>query len=112
MSRTYPTDVTDAEWTLLEPFFFPAGARRKAGRAETPENARSCLNAIRYLLKTGCQWRMLPKEYPPRSTVHEALTRWTARGLWPQINDALRERSRLAVKKTPSPARRSLTARA
>jgi putative transposase len=112
MSRRYPSDVTDAEWALLEPFFFPPGAPRKAGRVETPENVRACLDAIRYLLKTGCQWRMLPKDFPPRSTVHEAFTRWSARGLWEQINTALREKARVAGKKTPSPAPRSSTARA
>lgn len=112
MSQRYPSDVTDAEWALLEPFFFPPGTPRKAGRVETPENVRACLDAIRYLLKTGCQWRMLPKDYPPKSTVHEAFSRWSARGLWPQINTALRERARVAVKKTPSPARRSSTAKA
>jgi putative transposase len=73
---------------------------------------RACLNAIRYLLKTGCQWRMLPKDFPPKSTVHEAFTRWSARGLWEQINTALREQARVAEKKTPSPAPRSSTARA
>ena len=52
--KNYPTDVTDAEWKLLEPFFFPPGARRRAGRVETPEGVRACFNAIRYLLKTGC----------------------------------------------------------
>jgi transposase len=112
MSQRYPSDVSDAEWALLEPFFFPPDAPRKAGRVESPANARASLNAIRYLLKTGCQWRMLPKDFPPRSTVHEAFMRWTARGLWEQINTALRERARVAGKKTPSPAPGSSTARA
>ena len=104
MKKSYPTDVSDEEWTLLEPFFLPPGAPRKAGNVETPESSRTCYNAIRYLLKTGCQWRMLPSEFPPKSTVHDALTRWTASGLWPRINDALRPALRLTLKKTPSPA--------
>lgn len=54
---------------------------RKRGKAETPELARRGVNAMRYLLKTGCQWRMLPRGYPPRSTVHDTLTRWTEKGL-------------------------------
>jgi len=97
--KNYPTDVTDAEWKLVEPFFFPPGARRRAGRVETPEGVRACFNAIRYLLKTGCQWRMLPREYPPRSTVHEAFTRWSASGLWVRINEALRGDLRVTLKK-------------
>ena len=63
MSQRYPSDVTDAEWTLLQPFFFPPGARRKAGRVETPESVRACLNAIRYLAKTGIAWADLPTCY-------------------------------------------------
>ena len=61
---------------------FPSpGAPLKAGRAGTPASVRACYNAIRYLLKTGCQWRMLPPEFPPKSTVHDAFTRWSASGL-------------------------------
>ena len=83
----------------LQPIFFPAGAVVRAGPKETPERVRRYLNALRYLNKTGCQWRMLPGEFPPRSTVHDALPRWTASGLWPRINAALREKARLAEKK-------------
>ena len=102
--KSYPTDVSDEEWTLLELFFLPPGVPRKAGRVGTAESARSCYNAIRFLLKTGCQWRMLPSELPPKSTVHDALTR-TADGLWPRLNEALRPALRLKLKKaTPSAA--------
>ena len=73
--------MSDKEWALLEPLFFPEGVARKAGRAASRESVRECYNAIRYLLKTGCQWRMLPVEFPPRATVHDALTRWSADGL-------------------------------
>ena len=74
--------MSDKEWALLEPLFFPEGVARKAGRAASRESVRECYNAIRYLLKTGCQWRMLPVEFPPRATVHDALTRWSADGMW------------------------------
>lgn len=112
MRKSYPTDVSDKEWTLLEPLFFPEGAARKAGRVASVRSVRECYNAIRYVLKTGCQWRMLPVEFPPKSTVHDAFTRWTADGLWPRINEALRPALRLKLKKTPSPARPSSTAKA
>ena len=103
MERDYPSDVSDAEWALLEPFIIDPTAARKRGRRETPALARRSLNAMRYLLKTGCQWRMLPKEDPPRTTVHDN------HGLWERLNAALRERRRVALKKTPRPAPRLST---
>lgn len=109
----YDTDLTDAEWALIEPFLFPAGAKRGRGRRREPHAARAAMDAIRHLLKTGCQWSLLPKEFPPRSTVHDAFAAWTRQGLWPRINTTLRERVRLeTLKKTPRPAPGSSTARA
>ena len=82
----YDTDLSDAEWELLKPLIYPADARRKRGRWREPNSARACLDAIRYVLKTGCQWSMLPKEFAPKefapkSTVHDALATWTEQGL-------------------------------
>jgi transposase len=108
----YDTDLSDAQWELLRPLIYPAGARRGRGRQRDPGSARACLDAIRYILKTGCQWSLLPKEFAPRSTVHDALSTWTAQGLWPRLNEALRTRTRLMLKKTPCPAPLSSTAKA
>ena len=108
----YDTDLSDAEWELLKPLIYPADARRGRGRQRPPDSARACLDAIRYLLKTGCQWSMLPREFAPRSTVHDALTKWTEQGLWPRLNEALRTKTRLMLKKTPCPAPLSSTAKA
>jgi transposase len=105
----YDTDLSDAEWELLKPLIYPADARRKRGRWRQPNSARACLDAIRYVLKTGCQWSMLPKEFAPKSTVHDALATWTEQGLWPRINEALRTKTRLMLKKTPCPAPLSST---
>ena len=63
----YDTDLSDAEWDLLKPLIYPADARRKRGRWRDTNSARACLDAIRYVLKTGCQWSMLPKEFAPRA---------------------------------------------
>lgn len=60
----YPTDLTDAEWALVEPHIRPA---KRGGRPRTT-NMREVANAILYLLGTGCQWRALPKDFPPRTT--------------------------------------------
>ena len=108
----YDTDLSDAEWELLKPLIYPEDARRGRGRWRDPNSARACLDAIRYVLKTGCQWALLPKEFAPKSTVHDALSTWTVQGLWPRINDALRTKTRLMLKKTPCPAPLSSTAKA
>lgn len=107
----YDTDLSDAEWELLKPLIYPADAKRGRGRWRDPDSARACLDAIRYVLKTGCQWSMLPREFAPKSTVHDALTTWTEQGLWPRINEALRTKTRLMLKKTPCPAPLSSTAK-
>jgi putative transposase len=107
----YDTDLSDAEWELLKPLIYPADAKRGRGRWRDPDSARACLDAIRYVLKTGCQWSLLPRDFPPKSTVHDALARWTQQGLWPRINEALRTKTRLMLKKTPCPAPLSSTAK-
>ena len=108
----YDSDLSDAEWELLQPLLYPAEAKRGRGRQRHPGSARASLDAIRYVLKTGCQWSMLPKEFAPKSTVHDALSSWTAQGLWPRLNEALRTKTRLMLKKTPCPALLSSTAKA
>ena len=108
----YDTDLSDAEWELLKPLIYPADAKRGRGRWRDANSARACLDAIRYVLKTGCQWSLLPKEFAPKSTVHDALRTWTEQGLWPRINEALRTKTRLMLKKTPCPAPLSSTAKA
>ena len=61
----YASDLTDVEWALIEPFLPPA---RRLGRPRTTD-LREVVNALLYMMRTGCQWRMLPREFPPRSTV-------------------------------------------
>ena len=73
----YDTDLSDAEWALLQPLFFPPGSKRGRGRYRGPESARACLDGIRYILKAGCQWSLLPKTFPPKSTVHDAFAQWS-----------------------------------
>jgi transposase len=111
-SAGYDSDLSDAEWELIKPIIYPAGARRGRGRLRDPDSARACLDTIRYVLKTGCQWSMIPKGLAPRSTAHDALSQWTAQGLWPRLNEALRTQTRLMLKKTPCPAPLSSTAKA
>ena len=81
----YATDVTDAEFALIEPLL-PA-ARRGGRRRAT--SLREVLNALLYLLRTGCPWRMLPREFPPRSTVYGYFRRFWQDGIWSTIQATL-----------------------
>jgi transposase len=81
----YPSDLTDAEWALVAPLIRPA---KRGGRSRTV-NVREVLNAIFYLLWTGCQWKALPKDLPPRSTVWEDLDLWDWDGTLSRIHHVL-----------------------
>ena len=71
----YPSDLTDEEWSLIEPLIPPA----KRGGRRREVVMRQVVNGVMYVLSTGCQWRSVPKDLPPRSTVHDYLTRWKLR---------------------------------
>ena len=96
----FASDLTEAEWVLLGHFMpAPAGI----GRPRTTD-LRSVVNAILYVLMTGCQWRALPKDFPPRSTVQGYFYRWRDDGTWHCINRSLVKRAREAVGRTPTPS--------
>jgi transposase len=101
----YPSDLTDEEWQLVEPHLppprKPRGRKAKAGAA--PVDRREVLNAILYLLTTGCQWRQLPKDLLARSTVHDYLMDWRARGVLAKIHHALYIEARKLAGREPSP---------
>ena len=81
----YPSDLTDREWALIAPLLPPA---RPGGRPRTTE-MRSVVEAIHYVSASGCQWRMLPKDFPPMSTVQGYFYDWRDSRLWPTINHLL-----------------------
>jgi len=81
----YPSDLTDAEWAVIAPLLPPA---RPGGRPRTTD-LREVVNAILYLASSGCQWRMLPKDFPPLSTVQGYFYTWRDMGLWQSINHLL-----------------------
>ena len=87
----YPSDVTDEEWALVEPHLPP---QRSADR-------REILNAILYVLTTGCQWRALPKDFPPKSTVHDYFVEWHCDGTLTRLHHALYAEVRELAGKTP-----------
>ena len=92
MSRAcYPTDLTDAQWQRIEPLLPPA---RHYGRHRKHE-MREILDAVFYVLRTGCAWRMLPHDFPPWQTVYYYFRRWTREGIFESINAALRKAVRV-----------------
>lgn len=89
--KPYPTDLTDAQWSRIAPLIPPAmpGGRRRT------VNVREVVNATLYFVRTGCQWRNLPHEFPPWGTVHYCYRRWRLDGTWQKVHDALREQLRI-----------------
>jgi putative transposase len=92
-AQTYPSDLADAQWTLIAPRL-PASS---GGRPRTTD-LRDVVNAIFYILRTGCQWRYLPKDFPPKSTVWRYFDRWRRDGTLDTIHDLLRTKVRAAEK--------------
>ena len=88
MRKAYPDDLADTEWELIEPLF--NDSKIKQGR--TPKYPRrEVLNAIFYVLRTGCQWRHLPHDFPPWGSVYLQFWRWKKKGLFQQIHDSVRQ---------------------
>jgi putative transposase len=97
----YPTDLTDAQWAFIEPRF-----REYTGNYTHSEvwSKRVLVNAVLYLVKTGCQWRMLPKDFPPYSTVHTFYRRARLKGLWAIIMDDLVAYGRVSAGRNQMPS--------
>ncbi len=83
----YPSDLSHEEWGILEPLIPPSKQR---GRPQEVD-MRAVLNGIFYVLRSGCSWRMIPREYPPRSTVYHYFTLFRDERVWEQIMTILRE---------------------
>ena len=103
-TKRYASDLTDQEWTIVEALI-PAA---KAGGRPRKVDMREVLNGIFYLLKTGCQWRMLPKEFPHWKTVNDYFSKWRKDGTWQRLNDALREQVRVQAGRQPTPSAGSI----
>lgn len=90
--KAYRSDLTDAQWAILEPLIPPA----KSGGRRRHVNMREVINTIFYLERTGCQWEMLPHDLLPKSTVYDYFAQWRDDGSWQQMMDALRGQVRQA----------------
>ena len=98
--RAYPTDLTDAQWAILEPLV-PAA---KPGGRPPIHARRELVNAMLYILRSGEAWRLLPHDLPPWQTVYHYFRLWRDAGIWEQINAALRERVRTEAGRDPTPS--------
>lgn len=95
----YPSDLTDAQWSLLEPWIplpLPGGRPRKT-------NMREVVDAIFYLSREGCSWRALPHDFPPWKTVYNYFEDWKRNGTWDRFLTALRRRVRARKRRDPDP---------
>jgi putative transposase len=99
-SASYPSDLTDAEWTILEPLL-PAA---KPGGRPRSVDLRQILNGIFYLLRSGCAWRSLPREYGPWSTVFHYFRRWRLDDTWARIQAVLHMQVRIQAQREPTPS--------
>jgi transposase len=97
--KTYPSDLTDAEWASIEPLL---PAKSDIGHPREV-NLRDILDGIFYVQREGCSWRALPGDFPPWQTVYNYFRFWRQLGLWQQIHDQLRSCVREAVNKAPQP---------
>jgi len=95
----YPSDLTDDEWGRVAPLIPPA----KPGGNKRTTDVREVMNGIMYVLSTGCQWRAIPKDLPPKSTVHDYLVLWNCDGTLDRIHHALYLACREQAEREASP---------
>lgn len=100
----YPSDLTDAQWAIIEPLLPPAGSGTASGGRPVAVDKREIINALLYLNRSGCQWRMLPRDFPKWETVYWYFARWSKDGTWARINDALVQRVREAAGRHAEPS--------
>lgn len=98
--KTYPSDVTDAQWALLQPLI----PEPLSGGRPVIHQRREVVNAILYVLRTGCGWEYLPHDFPPGKTVYDYFRQWRRSGVWEKANATLTRQSREQQKRDPEPS--------
>ncbi len=101
--RKYPSDLTDEQWAIVGPMIPPAKQSPRGGRPRKV-NMREVLNTVFYLNRSGCQWDMLPHDLLPKSTVYDSFVQWRDDGTWAKMVKVLRERTRVAAGREPTPS--------
>ena len=102
----YPSDLSDAQWQRLEPLLMEARGKRHGGGCPRKYELRRIVDAMLYVVKTGCQWRQMPVNFPPWQSVYQQFRSWRDSGVWERAGKALREqgRKRRGRNATPSVA--------
>lgn len=103
MRKAYPSDLTNDQWAIIEPLI-PVN---RVGRPRVVD-MREILNAVFYLIRSGCQWDMLPHDLPAKSTVYDHFAQWKVDGTWQKVLDALRQQVRVADGRDPDPSAGSI----
>lgn len=97
--KSYSTDLTDKQWQIILPMIPPA----KIGGRPRAINTREVINSVFYVLKTGCDWRMLPHDFPKWQIIYNYFQTWQKNGIWKKIHDKLRDKVRLKAGKKKQP---------
>src|SRR5215216_2347653 len=100
MRRAYQTDLSDVEWSYIEPYL-PTSTAPGRPRVHT---LREIVDAIFYIVRSGCAWRLLPHDFPPWKTVHHYFRTWRKDGTWERMHATLRKRVRVRLKRNPQPS--------
>lgn len=100
----YPSDLTDEQWELIKPLL----PENRGSGQHTKVELREVVNALLYMKQTGCQWRYLPHDLPPRSTVHYYFDKWTSEGTLEAVMAHLRERTRQKAGRARQPTAASM----
>ena len=97
MSKEYSTNLIENQWQILQKILEPTARKRKFSFGDI-------MNCILYINKTGCQWRMIPKDFPPYNLVFYYFTKWKHEGVFEDIMDTLREKLRVSLERDESPS--------
>jgi transposase len=100
----YASDLSDEQWLRLEPLLNEPRPGRHAGGRPRKHEQRRVVDAMLYVVKTGCQWRQLPIDFPPWKTVHEHFRSWRDSGVWERVGKTLRERGRKGKGRNATPS--------
>ncbi len=97
---TYPSDVTDEEWTFCAPYL----SLMKQDAPQREHSLRAVFNAVRYLVRVGCPWHMIPNDFPPPSSVYQQVQRWIAAGCFEALAHDLRKLLRMLAERPAQPS--------
>ena len=99
----YPSDLTDVQWAKLEPLLREPRGERHAGGRPRKYPLRRVVDAVLYVVKTGCQWRQMPANFPPWQTVYQQFRAWRQSRVWERVSKTLREQGRKSRGRNATP---------